>query len=302
MPYQTKQWRSTLLIALGCTVLVIPPTAFAWDAPVPVSDQTHGTSAWAEFLSIHVNASGLVDYAAAKNDPNLLALVAHLSKTDAEKLTDSNERAAFWINAYNALAIYGVTLRLPDDKQGQDAFSVIDQPIDGLAPSKGFFEGIRFLVGGQRLSLDDIERKILLRQWGGLDDNERHLFEQLAPNQADPRIHFALVCCAVGCPKLQREAFASDRLDEQLDRATSEFFTDEKRSKFDQSNKKWEVSELIQWYQADFVNPEYANSQDSLLTFAALRVQDSRLARSLRTDPWSVSYLKYDWRLNIWRK
>ena len=291
-----------LLIALSCTVLVIPPTTFAWDAPVPVIDDAHGASTWADFLSKHVNPAGLVDYRSAQSDPNLLAFVAHLSRTEPAKLTDPNECKAFWINAYNALAVYGVTLRMPDDEKGLAAFSVINQPIDGLAPNKGFFAGIRFAVGGQRLGLDDIEKKILLRQWDSVDTGKRHLFEQLAPDKGDPRIHFALVCCAVGCPKLQCEVYTSDRLDEQLDRAARAFFEDEKRSKFDPSDKKWAVSELMQWYQADFVNTEYANSQESVLTFAASKVQDSQLARSLRTDPWSISYLKYDWRLNNWRK
>ncbi len=284
-----------LLLAASTSVL-------AWDAPVPRPAAASSERSWSQFLQNHVSDSGLVDYKSAKTDTNLIAFVGQLADFDFDQLKTSDERKAFWINAYNALAIYGVTLRLSDDVSKWESFSVVEQPIDGLPASKGFFVGIRFEVGKMRLTLDDIEKKILLRQWDGLDANTRKQFERLAPDQGDPRIHFALVCSALGCPILNREPYVAERLDEQLDRATQSFLTDKNRSQFETTKKNWSVSELIQWYQSDLINPKYKNSSRSVLTFAADNVQDSSLARSLRTDTWSMSYLKYDWRLNNWRK
>ncbi len=302
MPFHFKQMRLIKLIVVIGLMTSATQSAIAWDAPVPSSESFPLEAAWARFLFKHVSDSGLVDYKIAKTDLDLSSYVGRLAKIDLSKLKGSDERKVFWINAYNALAIYGVTLRLPDDEKDWAAFSVVDQPIDGLPPDKGFFVGIRFDVGGMRLSLDDIEKRILLRQWDGLSDDDRKQFKRLAPDKGDPRIHFALVCCAVGCPVLSREPYVADRLEEQLNRATQSFLTDKNRSQFESTEKIWSVSELIQWYQSDFIDPKYSNSSPSVLTFAADNVQDTSLATSLRTDTWSVSYLKYDWRLNNWRK
>ncbi|HNO77673.1 MAG TPA: DUF547 domain-containing protein [Phycisphaerae bacterium] len=302
MTFPFKQIRSIATIVIMGSLLVAGAPVLAWDAPVPQAATAQTDQSWSKFLQNHVSHSGLVDYKSAKTDADLIAFVGQLADFDLDQLKTSDERKAFWINAYNALAIYGVTLRLPNNETKWESFSVVEQPIEGLPASKGFFVGIRFEVGKIRLTLDDIEKKFMLRQWDDLDASKREQFERLAPDQGDPRIHFALVCCALGCPVLSREPFVAERLDEQLNRATQSFLTDKNRSQFEATKKNWSVSELIQWYQSDLINPKYKNSSRSVLTFAADNVQDSSLARSLRTDTWRVSYLKYDWRLNNWRR
>jgi hypothetical protein len=54
-------------------------------------------------------------------------------------------------------------------------------------------------VGGRAYGLDEIEQGIIRKRF------------------QEPRIHFALVCAAMGCPPLRGEAYTGARLDAQLD-------------------------------------------------------------------------------------
>jgi hypothetical protein len=49
-------------------------------------------------------------------------------------------------------------------------------------------------VGGQTWTLDEIEQEIIRKAF------------------SEPRIHFALVCAAMGCPPLRPEAYVGARL------------------------------------------------------------------------------------------
>ena len=49
------------------------------------------------------------------------------------------------------------------------------------------------------MSLDNIEHGTLRKKYN------------------DPRIHFALVCASISCPRLRNEAYMADKLDAQLD-------------------------------------------------------------------------------------
>jgi hypothetical protein len=295
-------------------------SADARDVPVPAVDRASisadaALAGWEGFLQAQVDDRGMVNYAVARTDPGLARWLAHLATTDPADASstnlgstdlgsrdpaDADGRKAFWINTYNALVIWGVVQTYPwQDAEQARGYRVIDQPIDGLPPSKGFFQGLRFMVGGERITLDEIEKRILLRQWDGLQANERRRFERWAPPHGDPRVHFALVCAAHGCPRLQRFAYRGDRIEAQLDQVTREFLAATDKSRFDAVARVWHVSELLDWYGADFRRQGYRPRAENLFAFAAKYVSDPRLGRSLHEDPWRLEYLKYDWKLNI---
>ncbi len=46
---------------------------------------------------------------------------------------------------------------------------------------------------------------------------ERHSIRNIRKQFREPRIHFALVCAALGCPPLRSEAYVAPRLEEQLE-------------------------------------------------------------------------------------
>lgn len=285
------------------------PSAPAVEVPVPESpsfaarfDRTEFShDLWDAFLADRVDRQGLVDYQTARKDDRLQEYLFRLAKVDPAGLPDSDHRKALWINAYNALAIQGVLETLPAAPSAVERYSVIDLPIEGLPPGKGFFQGLRFVVGQRRYTLDEIEKRLLLRRWKGLDTVRATEYRTLAPDDADPRIHFALVCCAVGCPPLQRFAYRAEKIDAQLDSVTRGFVSDRARSRFDLPDHVWHVSELLDWYGSDFAGASAESSTPGLFGFAATHVEDRQLANSLRYDQWRTEFIKYEWRLNIVR-
>ena len=115
-----------------------------------------------------------VDYAAIARSADWKKLVASLAATDPETLRTRNERLAFWVNAYNILAIDLVAA---------------NYPLESIRDIGSFFspvwkrEGGR--IGGKPYSLDEIEHEIV-RPMG------------------DPRAHAAVICASTSCPAVYR--------------------------------------------------------------------------------------------------
>jgi len=250
-------------------------------------------------LRAYVNDAGLVDYASIGQDAGFLEYLHRLANTDPAGLANDMARLAFWINAYNALVIQGVLDALPPKLAAWPRFNVLEVTEPGLEdPGRGFFRGFRFMVGGRRYALDEIEHGILLQrdEWVRRD---RKFYASVGAGTPDPRVHFALVCAAKGCVKLRRGAYTRDAVDEQLDAAIAGFVRDEARIRFDRPQKTMHVSQLLEWYGGDLQNPAFARHAPSVQAFLANYVSDSDLARSLAADVWTLKWINYDWSLNI---
>jgi len=211
-----------------------------------------------DLLLSHVR-DGFVDYDGIALDPRLDDFIAQLGVTTPEELGSPAERKAFYINAYNAIAIRGIL-------DGQSP--------DSLFGRSRFFKRMRFDVLGEPMSLEDIEH------------------ERLRP-MGDARIHFAIVCASLSCPRLSSRAYLPATLDAQLDAATEQFLNDPTRNVFDSNRRVAYVSKIFDWFQEDFV----ANS-GSLQIFMARYVTDQASARILRAESFEVNFRDYDWSLN----
>jgi hypothetical protein len=135
------------------------------------------------------------------------------------------EQMAYWINLYNALTVRLIRRHYPVEK------------ITGINISPGLFSsgpwGAKIArVEGKRLSLDDIEHRILRPIW------------------RDPRIHYVVNCAAVGCPNLAREAYTGDKIDSQLTRAARAYVNNWRGVSV--QNGKLTVSKIYDWYRDDF--------------------------------------------------
>ena len=138
-------------------------------------------------------------------------------KPKFDKLKPSKEqKLAYWINAYNALTIDLILQNYP-----LKSIKDIDKPWDQRL----------WKFGDKWLSLNDIEHQILRKM-------------------DEPRIHFAIVCASVYCPKLQNEAFIAEKIDSQLSKATSEFLSDTSKNFISQNSL--EISKIFQWFSKDF--------------------------------------------------
>ena len=68
-----------------------------------------------------------------------------------------------------------------------------------------------FKIGNDKFSLNDIEHKTLRKKF------------------TEPRMHFALNCASMSCPKLRNEAYEADKLDKQLDDQARAFLSDKSK-------------------------------------------------------------------------
>lgn len=211
-----------------------------------------------EVLKAHVS-EGQVNYPAIQKDGRLTQYLDQLDRIDPNSFS-THDRLALWINAYNAYTIKGI--------------------LDGYSPGTlvdryQFFIGRRYRIGGETVDLYDLERKILIAQFH------------------DPRIHFAIVCASFSCPKLQSWAYDGAELEQQLDRAAKEFVNNPTKNRFDRVSKVAYLSKIFDWFTEDF-----ETEAGSLPLYAARYIQDPDLARDLKTTPYRVEFLDYDWSLN----
>lgn len=207
-----------------------------------------------EFFSEHVNSKGLVNYKAIKNKPeNLNSLVAMIGVADLESM-EGNEKKAFLINSYNILVIKGIINNYPTSS-----------PLD----IDGFFKKIEYKVGGEQLTLSDLENEVIMSEF------------------PDSRLHFALVCAAKGCPPLKSDAYLPEKLENQLE-ASTEFAVNNKEfvstTSFPALAK---LSKIFEWYADDF-----KSEGGSVLGF----INEYREEQIPKTH--KMVYLDYDWSLN----
>ncbi len=170
-----------------------------------------------DLLKKHVSSDGNVNYDGFKSDSKTLERYIDLLKT--HQPIDSwtkEDKMAYWINAYNALTI-DLILRNYPTKSIKDIKDPWDQRL--------------WQLGEKLYNLNDIEHEILRKM------NE-------------PRIHFAIVCASVSCPKLQNEAFTALNLEEQLTNATKDFLTDTSKNELSENNIK--LSKIFKWFKKDF--------------------------------------------------
>ena len=237
-------------------------------------------------LASRVDAHGRVDYAGLVREPEpletYLAQVAATSPdSDPERFPDDAHRLAYWVNAYNAWVLKLVKDHYP-------VASVTDVPTPpGLffVPGKvRFFLFQRVPVGGAPTSLYGLENGIVRRRF------------------ADPRVHFALNCASLGCPRLPAHAFHPETLDAELEAEARRFVADSRNVRIDDAARTIWLSALFDWYEDDFthwVSSVSGGSEHSLVE-AVARWSEPGRAETLRARVAShrVAFLPYDWALN----
>ena len=207
------------------------------------------------FLGKFVNKEGNVNYAAIKRNPlELQGLLKRVESFDATAAT-APDREAFYLNAYNLLVIGEVVARYP---------------LESVEKVPGFFDKNLVSVAGEKLTLNDLEARKLRQPY------------------ADPRVHFALVCGAKGCPRLNRAAYVGNQLDAQLTIQARQVLQDPAFIRVDAQGHKAQLSQIFKWYEGDF--------KASGKTGVAYVNQ----FREKKTIPatYAVSYYPYDWALN----
>jgi len=216
-------------------------------------------SLWANVLKNYVNEEGLVDYEGLLNDRSRFDQFMALVESADITVLNPTELKAYWINAYNA-----ITMKVILDKYPVKKIILVNF---GLVWKKG-----RKAAQG-KYSLEHIEHKIL-RPLG------------------DPRIHFAINCASIGCPKLPQKPFYPLTLDEQLDHETVRFINDEEKVRIDRDQNIVFHSAIFDWFAEDFlrVAPDILSYIERYIHEADRQYIDENEVR--------VKAIKYDWNLN----
>lgn len=216
-----------------------------------------------------------VDYAGMRRDRAVLhgylERLGTVSRRNFDAMSTSDQLALL-INAYNAWTIELILGADPDLESIRDLGSLLRSPW-----KKTFIP----LLGKMR-SLDDIEHG-LIRGSGRYDE---------------PRIHFAVNCASIGCPALREEAYAGERLDQQLDDATRRFLADRSRNRM--AARELELSSLLRWYREDFDRQWRGGKglEGFLTQFSSALGLDAQQTGKLARGELPLSFLEYDWRLN----
>ncbi|WBL22848.1 MULTISPECIES: DUF547 domain-containing protein [unclassified Zunongwangia] len=208
-------------------------------------------SGWHNLLQKHVNEKGLVDYEGFKKDRKALdKYIKMLADNKPDNSWSIQEQLAYYINTYNAN-----TVRLILD----------NYPVKSIKKIDGAWTKEFVSMGNKQISLGAIENSILRRM-------------------KEPRIHFAINCASISCPRLLNEAYTASAINEQLEYATRTFINSDKNIIKKESAQ---LSRIFDWYSGDFTVKgntlgEYINQYSNV-----------------KMKNWNnISFKEYNWNLN----
>lgn len=241
------------LLLVGCATVPRPADVRPQAGPPPYA-------AWEKVLQRHVDTEGRVNFSAVLRDradlDRFVAYVYDASPSNRpEAFPSSAHVLAYHLNAYNALAMHKVLA------------TGIPESFAGFKKVSFFFLG-KVQVGGNPISLYDYENKVI-RPFG------------------DPRIHMALNCMSVSCPRLPREVFVGEKLEQQLERETRMFFNEARNVVVDDAAGVVKLSEILSLFTEDFLA-----KAPSLIAFVN-RYRDVKVP-----EQYKVEFIPYDWTVN----
>lgn len=226
-------------------------------------------SDWNRMLGKYVDDCGGVSYSAWHASPSdSQALDRYIDKLAMASLTvpaNRSNQMAYWINAYNAVTIKGILQEFPTS-------SIRNHTSE--TGGYNIWKNLMLNVGGRQISLDAIEHQVL-RPMG------------------DARIHFAIVCASVSCPRLLNQAYVGKSLNEQLDKNAKHFFSIPQNFQHDPNARRFKLSAILQWFGKDF-GPDQASQLRAISKY--LPTQTAQAAAN--SNAVSVSFLDYSWDLN----
>ncbi len=217
------------------------------------------TQRWAFVLDRFVDDRGYVDFRRLAAAPTeLQTYVDWVAAVDpgnrAQLFTTRESILAYYLNAYNALAMRQVL--------AQD----IPEELSTLKRRR-FFRVAQVVVGGQTMNLEDFENNII-RKLG------------------EPRVHWALNCMSESCPRLPREPFSAERIEQQLQRESLKFFAEPRNVRIDHEKERVYFTEIFKFFPEDFLAVA-----PSFIAYAnRYRAADAKIP-----EDYKVKYIDYDW-------
>ncbi len=216
-------------------------------------DQRYTT--YHHLLAQYVYGGGVAYEKVAQNRDLISQISSEFESVTKEEFMswDEKEQISFLINSYNFYTIHLIAENLPLKNGVRD----ISHPWKK--------EFVPFL--GDTVSLDYVEHDFLRVHY------------------REPRIHFALVCAAIGCPELLDKPFLATELDEMLHHAGLLFLNDTSKNRVEK--RVMYLSKIFEWYGDDFKWTHEGGYKEYIREVLQLENRDYR-----------VRFLDYDWGLN----
>ena len=249
-----------------------PDSEYEYAASEPKFDH----SLWDNVVKKHVTSgevegitTNVVDYRAIAEDSDFDKYKEALAGADLNDLAKNpNELLALYINAYNALCISHVTRYIKEND------GTLPTSVTKTTPSeekgKEIWDCPVGIVGGEKVTLNDIENVILRSRW------------------AEPRVHASINCASASCPNLRTEAFVPHKLNAQMDDQTKTWIADATKGMKVEKDEVY-LSRIFLWFAGDF------DVRGGPLAFVS-KYADSKISASLEDK--KVDYFPYNWNLN----
>lgn len=215
-----------------------------------------------QLLQKYVDEQGMVNYKGLSSERSRLrSYLTMLESNPPQKTWTRDQRLAYWINAYNAFTLELILEHYPIESI-RELGSTIKIPFVSTAWDIKFIN-----IGEKEYDLNNLEHGIIRKEFD------------------EPRIHFALVCAAVSCPKLQNRAYVPEKLDAQLTSAAKQFLSNPSKNLFE-NKKRARLSKIFSWYGGDFKKKE--SLIDYLNRYAPIQLDGDA----------KIDFQDYDWGLN----
>lgn len=263
---------------------------------------------WNSLLSKHVKTNGGVDYQGfAADQAELDAFINAHATLDPSGWPDL-DKTALYINLYNATMIHNLLTYAKNEKIAvtDKAFTAIE--INSIKVSGGnIWNGnLKVNLAGQEVNLDNIEHDLIRGKAGGS-------LKKLMVSVHDPRIHAAVNCAAISCPRVREKAYRPANIDGMLTENMNEYLSTE--SQFSKvGDNKLRANQIVFWYYEDF--EEYGVKTDK--KGGAGTWLSQFVSSSAKDRDWKIKHLKdtfndrgkislklssdfdfhYDWRIN----
>jgi hypothetical protein len=217
-------------------------------------------AAWNRVLEKYVDAQGRVNFQKLAQDrADLDEFVRYVydygPNNQPQAFPSPSHVLAYHVNAYNALVMHKVLA------EG------IPESLSGIKKFLFFFLG-KVQVGGEAISLYGYENKVI-RPLG------------------EARVHMALNCMSISCPKLPKLAFSAEQLEAQLQQETDYFVAETRNVKVDDAKQTVYLSEIFKFYTEDFVK-----TAPSLIAWV------NRYRKTPVPENYQIEFTPYDWGIN----
>lgn len=226
------------------------------------------TTVW----STYVTEDNLFRYGPLKNDISSQEVLKRYLASPLPPGASKELRTADFVNKYNCQVILAVLEHLEEARRNRN----------GVKGIKGFFDEIRYAIGGETHTLKE--------------------FETLGVKMGVPEVHFGYNCASKGCPPFRREAYTEKNVIRMLNENARAYLSKKTRVK----GKKIRTSDLFFWFPNDFFQVAYVfhplKFREMLIAYLLDKLPPEHEAVSiLKEAPPTLVILPardWDWSLN----